>query len=274
MEAVALDEAGRIGFKSGDSGNRPALLLKDDFPIANVLCFSEAEPLWPTFDLRQSEKTDAAGRPLLFKSFSPAWLGVTDFGRSFYTCQQILEALIFYPESFTIAPKEAFPADNLWQPTQEIISTLLDLKRTFGVAPQSHRVSQSASFFQREILQNQVDDGRPLKLLINVQNFTTSLVVFEVDDSSIFSREAATRRVSAYDAVLEELAVALPTLVPVYLRMNQLLSLLYSLNEILKHGLAAPEETITMAKKNQTILQGELKNIGMINEQYCYRLPF
>jgi hypothetical protein len=274
LTSVRLSSCGLVNFHYSTSDPWPAFLLPNDFVVANALFFSEAQPIWPNFDLYSVGIDPTTGRDICHKRFTPYWISVTDFGRTMFSCQYILETLIFSPEAFSIAPKEQCAYPEAWQPAYEILDILKELKRVFHISPQSHKVFHSAFHFQREILRDFSSNEEDVQLVVDVKRFTTSIALYEANDHSVFSRSAAARRVLAYDPILEELAVALPILLPCFRRFQQLLSLLYGLNEIIKHGLQPNSETTQIARENVHLIKSEFHRSTTTQDDYCYRELF
>lgn len=251
---------------------QPALLLPQDLDVLAALFFSNPDtPKWPSFKLDDAGVTDKKNRPMVKKLFLPAAIEHTDLGRTFFACTQVLEALLFTPEIFSIAPKGGFFDPDKYDAVVRIHETLKRLQQKTRINPATHHIVHKPKRILRETLKNYDYKGNLFDVFVKTHDIRCEIGVYTIDGTSPFSRAAATVKLTEYEEVLDELASAIRVIMPVYERLNQIFAICKTLNDLINLK-AIDTKIINIARSDMNEIERAMINADP-DALYCYRLP-
>jgi hypothetical protein len=219
LNSVWLDHNNDIQYTCGFKQNFCALLFKEDFEVCEQLILKEDEPFFPSFEYADE------GRE---KSYDPAWLAETDFGRTLYACHHFLSELVFRTDKFDITPKEKFFNPSWHDPVKDTINYIPVIASSSNLCLGRHAVRIVPLEFNAQT-NGKIDffDSKNTDWKIDKLDMDMTFEIFDKETND------AVEPISSFFFKHREM---FPQLIPNFERLRQMFILIYSLNAIRDSG--------------------------------------
>lgn len=236
---------GSISFKTIGMGDRPALLLPEDFSVAMAHVFIEAE--LPSFSLSSSvrgeEFPDGGSGTLRHKWFGADWLRHTDFGRTMYHSDCLMGDLMWAKSLPAVVDESECGRSELSSLAREFQAEIRQLKKL-----PLHHEDDSAGFRLTA-----PPDVRQYMLTVPGKNGDVTVVPIGMplrirgwlEDGGGVGEYAVNSDVHMSGAAANLMTgrfETLAALLPIFERVRQLMNLVHGLNELKVAGFSIGNE--------------------------------
>ncbi|MBN8520339.1 MAG: hypothetical protein J0L77_00380 [Alphaproteobacteria bacterium] len=258
VNGISLDNTHDINFHFGFREDIPSLISQQDIDVCVILVFIEKLSDFPDCKLIQTHEYN-----LYRKEWPIRWLGYTDLGKTLYTCQQYLDALVFNLSDFLLAPKDTF-FEPEWYP--HILDMLGDMEYVI-VKSKVKRLTHTTRIVIKDFF-FQENEGVKNE---SCQNNNWHLKILDTAISFEVLENQENLQSDPISSFLDYNIDAFTQLMPVFERYRQLVSLFYGLTKLRNAGYLMPEEMV----ENYKLKKNSFTNLisASNNDFDCRLLP-